>query len=281
MIKMDFSQLLHEVTPHTLMFQTDNSNAGVIIFPNFIVAIDPTMYPPDARGFRDILEKNYKKPVKFLLITHYHGDHVFGAAPFKDVEIISHESQLDLIDEKLKGEWSKTAFEEWKKEEPDRADAIDQIEICKPTKTFKSEFIITDEENGYRLEIYHAGGHTKDSSFAYFQKEKVIFAGDLMFAKSFPWAGDPTCNPDAWIQAFEKILTLDFEHVIPGHGPLVGREEIVKHLDFFKDLRKIIKKSIEKGISADKIKIPNFYSPVQPGMDTRSIEHWLKFYSLK
>lgn len=278
---MDYSQNLHEVTPHTLMFHTDNSNAGAINFPNFIVAIDPTMYPPDARGFRTEIEKKYNKTVKFLLITHYHGDHVFGAAPFKDVEILAHESQLELIEERLKGEWSKASFEEWKKEEPDRAVAIDQIKICKPTKTFKSEFTISDEENGYRMEIYHAGGHTKDSSFAYFPREKVVFAGDLMFAQSFPWAGDQTCNPDAWIQAFEKIITLDFEYVIPGHGPIVGREEIVKHLDFFRNLRKIIIESIEKGISVDDIKIPEFYAPVQPGMDSRSIEYWIKFYSVK
>ncbi len=192
---------------------------------------------------------------------------------------MAHESQVDLIEEKIKGEWSKAAMEEWKKEEPERAEIIDQIEILKPTITFESEFVITDEENGYRVEIHHAGGHTKDSSLAYFPKEKVVFAGDLMFAESFPWAGDTTCNPDDWVLAFEKILTLDFEHVIPGHGPLVGREEIVKHLEFFKELRKIVKESIEKGISADDIKIPEFYPPVQPGMDTRSIEHWFKFYS--
>jgi len=278
---MDYSQNLHEITPHTLMFHSDNSNAGAIIFPHFIVAIDPTMYPPDARGFRTEIEKKYNKPVKFLLITHYHGDHVFGAGPFKDVERLAHKSQVDLIEERLKGEWSKAAMEEWKKEEPERAETIDQIEILKPTITFESEFVIADEENGYRVEIYHAGGHTKDSSFAYFPKEKVVFAGDLMFAESFPWAGDNTCNPDDWILAFEKILTLDFEYVIPGHGPLVGREEIVKHLGLFKELRTIIKASIEKGVAADVIKIPEFYPPLHPGMDTRSIEHWIKFYSQK
>ncbi len=69
-ITMDYSQKLHEVTPHTLMFHTDNSNAGAIIFPHFIVAIDPTMNPPDSRGFRTEMEKKYNKPMKFLLITH-------------------------------------------------------------------------------------------------------------------------------------------------------------------------------------------------------------------
>ncbi|MHA1510831.1 MAG: MBL fold metallo-hydrolase [Promethearchaeota archaeon] len=278
---MDYTQCLQKVTEHTVMFHTDNSNAGAIIFPNFIVAIDPTMFPPDARGFRAEIEKKYDKKVKYLLMTHYHADHVFGGGPFKDVEIIAHESQVQLIEESLKGEWSKEALEELKKEEPARAEAIDQIEICKPTKTFKSELIIADEENQYRVEIYHVGGHTKDSSFAYFPKEKVIFAGDLMFAESFPWAGDPTCNPDAWIQAFDKILTLDFEHVIPGHGPIVGREEIVKHLDFFKDLRAIIKESIRKEISVNDIETPEFYYPAQPGMYASSIEQWIKFYSQK
>ncbi|QEE17158.1 MBL fold metallo-hydrolase [Promethearchaeum syntrophicum] len=278
---MDYSQNIHEVTPHTLMFQSDNSNAGAIILPNSIVAIDPTMYPPDARGFRTEIEKKYNKKVKFLLITHYHGDHVFGAGPFKEVERVAHESQIELIDERLNGEWSKEALEEWKNEEPERAEAIDQIEILKPTVTFESEFIISDEENSDRVEIYHTGGHTKDSSFAYFPKEKVVFTGDLIFAESFPWACDKTCNPDDWILAFEKILSLDFAYVIPGHGPLTGREEMEKHLNLFKELRKIIKESIENGIKAEDIKMPDFYPPIQPEMDIRSIEHWIKFYSDK
>jgi len=50
-------------------------------------------------------------------VTNYHGDHVFGVSPFKDVEIFAYKSQLELIDKQMKEEWSKKAFEEWKKEE--------------------------------------------------------------------------------------------------------------------------------------------------------------------
>ena len=63
-------------------------NAAAVALDNFIVVIDPMYYPSQGRKFRKYLEKKYNLPVKYLFITHYHGDHVFGMSAFKGVEVI-------------------------------------------------------------------------------------------------------------------------------------------------------------------------------------------------
>ncbi|MFX0185436.1 MAG: MBL fold metallo-hydrolase, partial [Candidatus Hodarchaeota archaeon] len=185
---------LKEVTPRTVIVTTENCNAGAIVLNNFIVAIDPTMFPVTAKQFREDVEKKFSKPVKYLLITHYHGDHVFGSAPFRDTKIIGSNKLVEGIKGKLESQWAKEAFNEWIKQEPEKKEDIESIEVILPEISFENNYMIKDDD--LQIEINHIGGHTAGSSYAYFSHEKVLFAGDLMFAESFPWAGDPTCNPD-------------------------------------------------------------------------------------
>jgi glyoxylase-like metal-dependent hydrolase (beta-lactamase superfamily II) len=264
------------VTPRTVIMTTDICNAGAITLNNFIVVIDPTMFPATAQSFRDDLEIKFKRQVKYLLITHYHGDHVFGAGPFKDTKIIGSNKLMEGMKVKLETQWSKEAFDEWIKREPEKKEDIESIEIIFPKISFENKYIIKD--NDFQIEITHIGGHTAGSSYAYFSNEKVLFAGDLMFAESFPWAGDPTCNPDIWITAFENILKLDIKKIIPGHGPIVDKEEIKKHLIFFKELREETKEAISNNKTYEKIAVPDFYGSDEDWIIPETLKHWRKFY---
>jgi len=267
---------LKEVTPRTVIVTTENCNAGAIALNNFIVAIDPTMFPVTAKQFREDVEKKFNKSVKYLLITHYHGDHVFGSAPFRDTKIIGSNKLVEGIKGKLESQWAKEAFNEWIKQEPERREDIESIEVILPEISFENNYIIKDDD--LQIEINHIGGHTAGSSYAYFSPEKVLFTGDLMFAESFPWAGDPTCNPDHWITAFENMMELNFETIVPGHGPIVGKEEMKKHLNFFKELRDATLEAIVNEESYEKIVVPDFYGSDEDWIIPETLKHWRKFY---
>ena len=99
------------------------SNAGAVALNKFVVAIDPTMRPPAAAAFRQKLERQFGMPVKFLLVTHYHHDHVFGVAPFKDTCIIGSIELTANILKRKDAEWSPEALERWKQNEPPRMPA--------------------------------------------------------------------------------------------------------------------------------------------------------------
>jgi len=255
------------------------SNAGAVALNKFVVAIDPTMKPPAAAAFRKKLERQFGMPVKFLLVTHYHHDHVFGVAPFKDTCIIGSIELTANILKRKDTEWSPEALERWKQNEPaEDADWLDEVKILVPTLSFCDRLEIRDDD--LVVELYYAGGHTNCSTYAYVPHEKVAFAGDLMFAKRFPYAADPTCDPERWMDAFRAMLSLDFERLVPGHGPVVGKDEVEKHLGFFETLRDATKRAIRANKGPEGIEVPGFYGPDEEDAWIRkaTLEHWYKFY---
>lgn len=272
---------LKEVTQHTMIANYKdyfNLNAGAVILNNFIIVIDPLLFPRQAKEFRQKLEKKYRIPVKYLFITHYHSDHNFGVAPFKDVEIFGCYNLIENLKFKKKKAWIKEAFDEWKKTEPDYEKFIDEIEIIIPDKGFDKKRVIND--NGLQVEFYYSGGHTGCSSYAYFPKEKVLFAGDEIAAGFWPFISDPTGDPERWIKSFEHMLTLDIEAVVPGHGPIVKKDYIKEELTFLNNLKEVILKAISEGKEPKEEDLPkSAYEPAEDWQIPRALEFLHKYYS--
>jgi glyoxylase-like metal-dependent hydrolase (beta-lactamase superfamily II) len=280
MMNIEFElQQVSERTVAIIDQENLRSNAGAVVLDNFVVAIDSTMKPPAARAFKQKLERQFDLPVRFFLLTHYHADHVFGVAPFKDTCVIGSTELTANILKRKDTEWSPEAIERWKQNNPD-ADTtwLDEVEIIVPTLSFQGRVEIRDGD--LRVELVCAGGHTNCSTYAYVPSEKVLFAGDLMFAESFPYAGDPTCDPDRWMDVFRDFLSLDFEELVPGHGPVVGKDEVEKHLAFFEALRGATKEAIKAAQGPDAIQVPDFYGADEEDNWGRkaTLEHWYAFY---
>jgi glyoxylase-like metal-dependent hydrolase (beta-lactamase superfamily II) len=90
--------------------------AGAISLDNFIVVIDSTLFPFTARLLRKHINEVFKLPVRFLFLTHYHGDHFWGVAAFNDVIITGSKPLIrNIIDER---KIQPARFKEWKKEDP-------------------------------------------------------------------------------------------------------------------------------------------------------------------
>lgn len=205
------------------------SNAGAILLDEYIIAVDATMRPDTSRIFRKMLEDKYHRPVRYLCVTHYHADHVFGLKHFKDATIFASSQIAENL--KLSPDWSPQAFAARKNDDPTAREWLDDVEFIIPSMLFQRRIDIIDRDK--TIEFHHAGGHTSCSVFAYFAGENILFAGDLIFAGQFPYAGDATCDPEQWIATLKSWLDLDISQVIPGHGPLTGVDEIKKHLELF------------------------------------------------
>lgn len=130
--------------------------------------------------------------------------------------------------------------------------------------------------------MIHTGGHTAGSSIVYIPEDRVLFAGDLVFAKTFPWAGDPSANPDVWIDAFKAILRLEIETIIPGHGPLCDKSEVEFQLAFFEAVREEMHRLIAEGMSMEAVvkyeAYPEFYKSDPPERRDNSLKHWYNFW---
>ncbi len=261
-------------------------NVGVILLKYGAVAVD-AQYPGSAKAFREAIEGLTDRGVTHLLLTHYHGDHVFGSQVFEDCEIVGHRLLRERMEHLLGEDWApgnlEKMLENLRQRSPERAWLYEGLRIVLPTKTFEDRFILGDGE--ITVEMIHTGGHTAGSSIVYIPEERVLFAGDLLFAKTFPWAGDESADPDKWIEAFEMIMEMDVERIIPGHGPLSDKAEVEKHLSFFKAVREEMKRLIEEGATMEEaVKhdgYPPFYEAKTPERRENSLRHWYRFWSRK
>jgi glyoxylase-like metal-dependent hydrolase (beta-lactamase superfamily II) len=163
-------------------------NIGAIELPNYTIVIDSTISIKTANAFRKSLGSRAKSPIRKLVLTHYHLDHVRGIPVFKDCHTIASEPYKKL---------RRTAK-------------------YQPTVTFEESLLLKNED--LVVEIVHAGGHTKDSSYIFFPQEKILFSGDLIFAKSFFYAGDRTFNPEIWADVLKHFMTMEIETIVPSFG---------------------------------------------------------------
>jgi cyclase len=260
-------------------------NFGAIIMPNYAVAIDSGMYPSVAREFRTDIERTTGVMVTRLILTHYHGDHVFGSQIFKDGQIISSRDLATRMREVAASQWTREKLEESAKMRPDSYGKLDlaNLEITFPTKVFDESITLRDE--GYTILVKRGGGHTADSAYVYFPEERVLFAGDLIFAQTFPWGGDSTADPDEWIAVLKEFQQLSIEKIIPGHGPVCDLNEVQVYLDFFEPVAKTMKELIAGGRTLEEVVsfdgYPEFYASETPERRRDTLAQWYQVYKAK
>jgi glyoxylase-like metal-dependent hydrolase (beta-lactamase superfamily II) len=244
------------------------------------------MTPALAKDFRTQIHKEIGSPVTEVILTHYHSDHVFGAQEFQEYPLIASTKMVERYPTLLKEQWSSKGIEEMRKfyaeTEPAFSRQLENLTIITPTRTFKNSIFLGKDKE---IEIQHTGGHTVGHSIVYFHPENILFAGDLVFCKQYPYAGDPTNNPPDWIKAFETILEMPVETIVPGHGPLCGKEEIQTQLMYFKQLEAWVKDKITQGVTLDVIQKNEDLGP-NPPYDVKAerrlpvtLERWFNFYS--
>jgi len=264
---------------------TDGStrgNVAAFVLPSEIIFVDSGMSLPLMRKFREELEKETGKKTSTLVITHTHGDHVFGNQVFSDCRIISSKHTKERMVSSKETDWTPEKMEEWKKTAEDPT-ALDGLEIVLPTETFENTIELEDYET--KIIIKNTGGHTAGSTYVYYPEAKALIAGDNLFINSFPWAGDPSANPQKWIDAFKEYLSLDVEYFIPGHGPVSTKVEVQEYLDYFDKVVVLMRKMITQGFSEDKIvekaNEVEFYPPKRETWKETSLRKWYQVLSQK
>ncbi|MFX0115921.1 MAG: MBL fold metallo-hydrolase [Candidatus Hodarchaeota archaeon] len=237
------------LTAHTAINTDGWTNVGGIALENFTIAVDSTASISDSRLLRKRLEEFYPLPIKYLILTHYHQDHINGRQAFKDVQIICS-GFMPIEKSRIKN-------------------AI----------TFRDQHIIEDGKK--EVQILQAGGHTVDSIFVYVPDEEILFAGDLIFENIFPpFSSDPTCNPELWIQALERIKSFKSAKIVPGHGPVLDGRTIDNHIANLQRIRQSIREAIKENIKPREIEISDYYGELHTRWLNGLLSHWYPFYKI-
>ena len=260
------------------------SNAGFIDLGDSSLIIDTTINVEAAEDLkRANLQYTGKNP-KFIVITHYHLDHVIGNSLFdQSTQVITSDRTLNSIKtenpkriEEFKNMDPKEIIkmENSLKEEQDeikkqdiqndlnfiRSVRAQGVSMRDPNLTFKEEFIIYGKDKTVYLRAFKKA-HTDGDVIAYIPNEKVLFAGDLLFARCDPWLGSG--DPEGWVSLIDDLMDLDFRVAVPGHGDLATKEEFSLEKKYIKEIIKLVKDRINAGEEPTQIKREDFSKEFQ------------------
>ncbi|UCE11249.1 MAG: MBL fold metallo-hydrolase [Candidatus Thorarchaeota archaeon] len=272
--------------------KANHGNVTCISLDDGLVFIDTGKDARATSKFRSKMEARFKKKPIFVLLTHTHWDHIFGMEVFSDVPIISSDAGVEAIRKELDGELSKEGrqkvikqIRESLKEEgrtPSEAhkqffDDLTNVTITVPSIGVKGEIEFGSE--GRRYKYWSIGGHSDCSSVVFCEKEKVLITGDNLVAEH---AANSPCmlagfKPEA-IEILESFEQMDVDTFIPGHGPVVGPEYVVKSTEWFSKMFSFLSDLKSKGVPSEKAvsdpALPEFFENATP----RDYEHILEFW---
>jgi glyoxylase-like metal-dependent hydrolase (beta-lactamase superfamily II) len=199
-------------------------------------------FAPLAPKIKEALKGITDKPLRFVINTHFHGDHTGGNAAFgTEATIIAHDNVRKRLQEggTVGGNSVAVAPKE-----------------ALPVVTFNDR--ATVHVNGEDIRAIHfPNGHTDGDAVIFFPKANVVHMGDDFVTYGFPFVDVGSGGSvSGMIAGVEKVLSMVPQDVkiIPGHGPLSGVADVRKFVDMLKDTRALVAKALADGKKADQMK---------------------------
>lgn len=187
-------------------------NTGIVIGDDAVMVIDTQATPVMAQDVIRRIREVTDKPIKYVLLSHYHAVRVLGASAYQPEHIIASQDTYDLIVER--GEQDKASeigrF-------PRLFQAVESVPpgMTWPTITFTGK--MTMFLGKLEVQILQLGrGHTKGDTVVWLPQDRVLFSGDLVEFDATPYAGDAYFKD--WPQTLDNIAALKPEKLVPGRG---------------------------------------------------------------
>ena len=233
--KISFTRLSEHCWAYTA---EGDPNSGVIIGEKYILVSDTTATPMMAQDLIARIRQVSDKPIKYVLLTHYHAVRVLGASAYVAegaTEIIASKGTYDLIVER---------GAEDMQSEMDRFPRLFRGADSVPGLTWPTLVVgdgrpgrqggISLDLGGVTVDIWHPGaGHTHGDTIAWVASEKVLFSGDLVEYEAGVYTGD--AHLEEWPATLEALRGLGAEAIVPGRGEaMLGNANVNKSLDYTK-----------------------------------------------
>lgn len=194
------------------------SNAGFVITPAGVLLIDALGSPPLAQRLLALVREKTPQPVRVVVVTHCHADHIYGLQAMKaaGARIIAHAGCREYLNSdiaRLRLQASREELFPWI-DESTQLVAADQW-----LGEDGNEDDLLIDLGDRRFRIRHAGpAHTREDLIVHDELTGVMFAGDVVFRGRIPFVGQ--ADSRRWIAALDRMLALKPRVLVPGHGPL-------------------------------------------------------------
>lgn len=238
-------QTIHHPHPCLWIAQSEvyATNSGVFLLDDAACLVDPALLPEDMLGIQRLLHEQHIKP-DYLILTHYHWDHLFGPERFPDVPVIAQsasQSALTAQDiERLQANIIRFEREY-------RVQRGKPFQIPIPDITFDARMTI--QPGDLRLELMHAPGHSPDQCVIYQPGAGILWAADMLSDLEIPFVYH---SLPAYQATLGILSELDVRLLVPGHGQLTqDAGEIGRRFDedmaYLVELRQRVEDALQAG----------------------------------
>lgn len=191
------------------------SNASWFVVGEEVIAVDAGSDAETGRAVLEKIQETAHKPVRYLIVTHAHGDHGGGAGAFAaaGADVVCQENAAPAL-----------------------------MPIVTPASRTKSGTLAFSERlalvgGSRRVVAYFLGpAHSSGDILVYLPDDKVLFPGDLVLATAGPYMQSPDVDPAGWESVLVRLSQLDVEKIVPGHGGIGARKAITETLAYVKNI---------------------------------------------
>mgnify|MGYP006369907871 FL=1 len=189
------------------------SNAAFVVTDEGVVVIDALGSPALAEELIAEIRRVTSKPIRYVIVTHYHADHIYGLQAFKaaGATIVAHQAGREYLGSdtaRLRLEASRQDLFPW---------IDDKTQVLAADRWLDQD--TTLRLGGHDFQVRHVGpAHTTEDLAVFVPQLGVLFAGDLVFQGRIPFVGQ--ADSRQWIASLTQLLDIKARVVVPGHGPV-------------------------------------------------------------
>ncbi len=266
------------ITGDLYRFQNGGHFSVFLVTPEGVIATDP-INRPAAEWLKAQIAERFGQPVKYVIYSHHHGDHVSGGEVFADTAtFIGHENMLPALevpaDARLAGGAANMDADgngtvesaeargfvqaNFDRIDVDGNGAVTGFEMASfgVRQIRKPDTVYADTMNvtlgGKTVELHYVGrNHSDNMTVMRFPDERVVFTVDFITVKRLPFRnlGD-SYLPD-WLDSIKRVQAMDFDIVAPGHGSLGTRADVADNLTYLDNLTAAVQAQIAAGATVE------------------------------
>jgi glyoxylase-like metal-dependent hydrolase (beta-lactamase superfamily II) len=238
---------VRQVAPDLYFHYNDSSsNSAFLVTGEGVLVVDSGQHPADGRALLERIRSVTDKPIKYVINTHFHGDHVLGNPAFRAAGaiFIAHRDTVTMMRTHYQAEIARRG-DYYKRFNLDPA----ELRMDLPDVAYDGGMTIT--LGGRTVNVMYLGaGQNPGDTLVHFPHARAVFVGGPFARRN--WSNTSfTPSIDGWIALLEKVAAMDVDRFLPGHGDIGNRQDVLDEADLLGDFQAGVKAALAQGTSRE------------------------------
>jgi cyclase len=228
------------------LFEYTGSNAVMLTTPDGVLVIDTRTHPREGADLMERIRKITDKPIKWVINSHFHGDHHMGNAPFKaaGATFVAQNETARLM-QKLQPKEMARRVEGFRS----RGLEPNEVKLVMPDITFDSEMTIRLGGREAKL-VYLGPGQQAGDIFVFFPHARMVFTTGMFGPHSMPNMAF-TPSVEGWLALLDKLAAMDVDKILPAHGDIATAKDVKELHAMLADEYATVKAAIARGVGVE------------------------------